>query len=119
MKYLKKIRIKGYEYDISYVPTGEEVSRNFSTSLLGQCTSSPKNSSIRIFSDQTKIGILETLIHETLHALFYRNPLLAKYVNDEESFIETLALEIAIILIENKLVNLPKKPPITRRYLEK
>jgi len=119
MRYPVEICIRGYNYRIEYVEYGREVDRDFeSDDYLGTVDASV----IRVLSTASPLTILETLIHEILHAIFTRNKTLKSVIkcNMEEVFINTLASEIALILRENDLVKFPAKgPPITTRIVPK
>jgi len=114
MRYPTEIRVRGYDYRIEYVEYGREVDRDFeSDEYLGTVDASV----IRVLITASPLTILETLVHEVLHAIFTRNKTLKSVVkcNMEEVFITTLASEIALILRENDLVKFPKGPPVTTR----
>lgn len=67
MKYPVSITIRGYEYQIEYLEHGREVDRDFEDDgYLGTCDSK----TIRVLATQPLLGMLETLIHEVLHAIF-------------------------------------------------
>ena len=118
MNYPTNITIKSYPYKIEYVETSREVDTDFESGhWLGQCV----GETIRVLADQKPIGILDTLIHEVLHAVFNRNRMLREVVkskNMEESFIDTLATELTILLIENGWIKqMEEGPPITKRII--
>lgn len=117
MKYPVEVRIRGYHYRIEYLEYQREVDRDFeSEDYLGTCDSSV----IRILATRSRLGMLETIIHEVLHAIFTRNKMLRAAIkrNLEEEFVTTLAGEIALILLDNEFVKLPAKgPPITTRIV--
>jgi hypothetical protein len=65
--------------------------------------------------------MLDTLIHEILHAVFNRNRMLKaalKSADLEEPFIDNLASELAILLSVNGWVKPGESPPITQRILK-
>ena len=117
MKYPVEIRIRGYHYRIEYVEHQREVDRDLESDIyLGTCDSNV----IRVFAKCSLISLVDTLIHEVLHAIFTRNKMLKIALKHgvEEYFITTLASEIASILLDNELVKLPAKgPPITTRIV--
>ncbi len=117
MKYPVEITIRGYNYRVEYVEYAREVDCDFeSDDYLGTVDASV----IRVLSSVLPLTILETLVHEVLHAIFARNKTLKSVIkcNMEEVFITTLASEIALILLENDLVTFPTKgPPITTRIV--
>lgn len=114
MKFPTEINIRGYTYRIEYVENPREVDHDFeSTNYLGSC--SPKV--IRILVKQTRLSFVDSLVHEILHAILIRNPMLKQALknNMEESFVTTMAGEIAEILLNNELINSLEPPPITVR----
>lgn len=118
LQYPRAVRVRGYEYQIDYVDKCREVDHNLaSTDLLGQCC--PGNpGQMRILATQQGIGILDSVIHETLHAIFNRNAVLTAAIRPEigdEAFISALANELAYLLVDN-WVTLPEtmKPTETR-----
>lgn len=117
MRFPTEIRIRGHYYRIEYVEYSREVDCNFeSENYLGTCDSK----TIRVHALQPLIVILDSIIHETLHAIFTRNKMLKAALKQgmEESFITTLASDIAFILLDNELVKFPAKgPPITTRII--
>ncbi len=117
MKFPVEITIRGYVYRIEYVEYQREVDRDFeSEDYLGTCD----DKVIRVLVTKPLLTILDTIIHEVLHALFNRNKMLKTAImpDMEEAFITTLASEITLILLDNKLVTLPAKgPPITTRIV--
>lgn len=119
MKYPTSITIKGYTYKIEYVSTPQEVDTDFENRFwLGQCN----NDTIRIWASQEPFGILDTLAHEILHAIFNRNKMLKAALQSEEMeepFIDTLATELASLLALNGWATPPaKSPPITKRITQ-
>ena len=119
MNYPDSLTIKGYPYTVEYVATPQEVTTEFvAGAWLGICT----DNVIRVLAVQEPFGILDTLLHEILHAIFARNPLLKAAIQSddlEEPFVGTLAVELAKLLTENGWVTTPKKlPTITKRILE-
>jgi len=120
MKYPTEITIRGYTYRIEYVENQREVDRDFeSDDYLGTCCSWTQV--VRVFAKQSQLGILSTLIHELLHAIFRKSKMLPTALKSkamEELFISAFADELAEILLENKLVVFPKQgPPITTRIV--
>lgn len=116
MKYPVELTIRGYTYKVEYLMHHREVDRDFeSDDYLGTVDSK----TIRVLATVPLSQIVETLIHEALHALFTRNKMLktALRANMEEMFINTLAADITRLLFDSRLVNLPKKPPITTRIV--
>lgn len=117
MKYPVEIRIHGYNYRIEYLEYQREVDRDFeSEDYLGTCDSSV----IRVLATKSRLSLLETLVHEVLHAIFTRNKMLKSAIkhNLGEEFVTTLAAEIALLLLDNELVKFPTKgPPITVRIV--
>lgn len=110
MKYPTSVSIRGHDYRIEYVDQLREVDSDFEcTHYIGTVGSG----AIRCYAHQTKLNILDTLIHEMLHALFTRNKMLVTAVksNMEENFISTLASDMALLLHDNGWVQLPKQPP--------
>lgn len=119
MRFPVEIRIRGYDYRIEYLEYPREVDRDFERDdYLGTCDSN----TIRILATESLLTLLDTLVHEVLHAIFTRNKMLKTAIKRgmEEEFITTLASEIALILLDNSLVKLPDKgPPITTRIVPK
>ena len=117
MRFPTEICIRGYNYRIEYLEYQREVDRDFeSEDYLGTCDSSV----IRILATRSRLSMLETFIHEVLHAIFTRNKMLGAAIkhNLGEEFVTTLASEIALILLDNELVKFPVKgPPITTRIV--
>lgn len=119
MKYPTSVTVKGHIYKIEYVGTHQEVDVDFDKGLwLGQCA----GDTIRVLSQPEPFRVMDTLIHEILHAVFNRNKLLKatlKSEDIEESFIDNLASELAILLFENGWVGQPEEsPPITERIVQ-
>lgn len=119
LQFPQTVRVRGYEYVIDYVDKGREVEQDFaSDNLLGQyCPGNPGH--LRILTTQQTLGILNSVIHEILHAIFYRNPVLAASIRPEigdEAVVGTLAEELAYLLVDNGWIQLPKvvKPTVTR-----
>lgn len=120
MKYPTSITIKGHPYRIEYVDTPQEVDDDFAGGRwLGQCC----NNVIRVLATQGSFGILDTLIHEMLHAVFSRNRMLKAALQSadmEEPFIDTLASELAVLLAENGWIEQSEEDlPITERIVRK
>lgn len=118
MKYPTSVTIKGYTYRIEYVDTPQEVAVDFEQGLwLGQCA----DDVIRVLRQREPFSILDTLIHEILHAVFNRNKMLKAALQSEvmeEPFIDNLASELAILLFENGWVEQSEEgPPITERIV--
>jgi ADP-dependent phosphofructokinase/glucokinase len=117
MKFPVEIRIRGHNYRIEYVESQREVEVDFeSDAFIGTVD----DNAIRVFVTKSLLTMVDTLIHEVLHAIFTRNKMLktAFRPDMEESFITTLAGEIALILFDNELVKFPTKgPPITTRIV--
>jgi len=117
VKFPVEIRIRGYNYRVEYVECKREVEPDFeSDTYIGTVD----DSAIRIFVTKSLLTMVDTLIHEVLHAIFTRNKMLkAAFRPDmEELFVTTLAGEIALILFDNELVKFPTKgPPITTRIV--
>jgi hypothetical protein len=65
--------------------------------------------------------MLDTLIHEIMHAVFNRNRMLKaalKSADLEEPFIDNLAAELAILLTVNGWVEQSEEsPPVTERIV--
>lgn len=119
MKYPTSVTVKGHTYRIEYVDTSQEVDVDFEKGLwLGQCASDV----IRVLRQQEPFSIMDTLIHEILHAVFNRNKMLKAALQSEameEPFIDNLASELAILLAENDWVEQPEEsPPITERIVQ-
>ena len=119
MRYPVEIHIRGYDYRIEYVEYGREVDRDFECEdYLGTCGSCV----IRVLISEPLTTILDTLVHEVLHAIFTRNKMLKTAIKRgmEEEFITTLASDIALLLLDNDLVKFPAKgPPVTTRIVPK
>lgn len=118
MEYPTSVTVKGHTYRIEYVDTHQEVDADFDKGLwLGQCAGDV----IRVLVQQEPFSIMDTLIHEILHAVFNRNKMLKAALQSEameEPFIDNLASELAILLSENSWVEQPKdKPPVTERIV--
>ncbi len=120
MNYPTSITIKGYPYRIEYVATHKEVDDDFEDrQWLGQITHG--DGVIRVLAEQRPFGVLDTLLHEILHAVFNRNRMLRAALQSddtEEPFIDTLSTELALLITENCLETPLKLPPITRRLAE-
>lgn len=117
MKFPVEITIRGYYYRIEYLKYQREVDRDFeSEDYLGTCDSSV----IRVLVTESKLTMVETLVHEVLHAILTRNKMLGSAIkyNLMEEFVTTLASEIALILLDNELLTFPAAgPPITTRIV--
>ena len=115
MKYPTSVTICGYIYQIEYVETPLEVDDDFAPGhWLGQCC----GNTIRVLATQEPFGILDTLIHEILHAVFNKHPMLKQALQSadtEEPFINTLAMELANLLTQNGWATTKKQPTITHR----
>jgi len=119
LQFPRTVRVHGYEYLIDYVNKNREVDHDLTDdNLLGQCC--PGNpGQIRVLTTQCSIGILDSVIHEILHAVFHKNAVLTAALRPEigdEAFIHTLANELACLLVDNGWVKLPQivKPTETR-----
>ncbi len=121
MNFPRKVIILGYEYKIDYVPTNREVDTHLdSDGLLGQVSYSNDKHHIRVNASQTAIGVLDTLIHEILHSLLQRNTLLRASIKSEvgeEAFVDTLACEVAYLLVSNGWIELPENVPVTEKRI--
>lgn len=117
MDYPTSITIKGHIYRIEYVATSQEVEDDFAEGLwLGQCC----NDVIRVLASQEPFAVLDTLIHEILHAIFNRNKMLKAALQSadmEEPFIDTLAAELAVVLDDTGFTASLEKPSITERIV--
>ena len=107
----RAVRVRGYPYVIDYVDTSREVDRDLAdNNLLGQCC--PGNPGhLRILTTQCGMGILDSVIHEILHIIFIKNPLLAAVLRPEigdETTISALANELAFLLIDNGWIKMPE-----------
>lgn len=116
LQFPRTIRVRGYNYVVDYVNKAREVDRDLAaTDLLAQCCPGY----MRVLTTQQSIGILDSVIHETLHAIFARNAVLTAAIQPmigEEAFISALANELAYLLVDNNWVKLPEtvKPTATR-----
>ena len=114
------VTVRGYDYDIEYVATVREVANDYQMGLLGQvCHQQPSKAVIRILASDP-IKTLDTVIHEILHAIFARNPLLPAAIKKrigDEAFVDTLACELAYLMISNGWVDLPKEVPVTKQRI--
>jgi len=111
LQFPRVVRIRGYEYVIDYVNKPREVDRDLAiVDLVGQCA--PGNPGcIRVLTTQQSIGILDTVIHEILHAIFNRNTVLPAAIRPEigaEAFIGALGIELANLLVDNGWIKLPE-----------
>ena len=118
MEYPTNVTVKGHNYRIEYVDTPQEVDVDFERGLwLGQCAGDV----IRVLRQQEPLSIMDTLIHEILHAVFNRNKMLKAALQSEafeEPFIDNLASELASLLAANGWVATPQAdPPITERIV--
>ncbi len=118
MKYPTSVVVKGHTYKIEYVDTHQEVDADFEDRLwLGQCA----DGVLRILNQREHFDVMDTLIHEIMHAVFNRNRLLKASLKSsdlEEPFIDALASELAVLLSENGWLGQPEEsPPITRRIV--
>jgi hypothetical protein len=88
--------------------------------LLGQACHARGH--IRVLANQQPAGVLDTLIHELLHAVFSGNHLLSAAIRPkigDEAFISALAGALASLLIENKWVEMPAHvTPTVRRITQ-
>jgi len=117
MNYPASIHIKGYEYKVEFVRTTQEVDWELkATDCLAQVNSRADDRSFRILASQSPFGVLDCLIHEILHAIIFRNRALKSLLNEnaEETFVDTIACELANLLISNNF-ELPSIPEITER----
>lgn len=119
MKYPREVKVRGYRYTIDYVETEQEVDRALASSeYIGQvCAGNPGR--VRIYAGQQPIGIFDSVIHEILHIITARNNVLRAAIRPEigeEAFVDTLATELADLLVTNGWVTLPKsvKPTLKR-----
>jgi len=112
MKLPTSLCIKGTDYKIEYVEQYDEVdTEGHFFGIIDY-----ENKIIRIFVSYGESMTLETLIHEVLHSIMFRNKALARMVKDEEDFVVTLANELATLLTDNGLVY-DLEFPITKRIL--
>lgn len=117
MKYPTSVYIRGHDYRVEYVEQMREVDRDFECeNYLGTVC----DRVIRLHARQSKLNLLDSLIHEILHALFTRNKMLKAAVDSdlEEDFIATLASDVALLLQDSDWFKHPtQKPPITTRIV--
>lgn len=115
----RAVQVRGYPYVIDYVDKGREVDPDLATNnLLGHCCSGNPGH-LRVLTTQCSMGILDSMIHEILHAIFNTNEVLTAALRPEigdEAFISTLANELAFLLVDNGWVKMPEvvTPTITR-----
>jgi hypothetical protein len=112
------VKINSFKYAIDYVATPHEVDDDLmQADLLGQACHT--GGRIRVLANQQPTAILDTLIHELLHALFSTNRLFSAAIRPEigdEAFISALGSALASLLIENKWVEMPARvTPTIRR----
>jgi hypothetical protein len=115
------VKINSFKYAIDYVATSHEVDDDLlQADLLGQACHCRGH--IRVLADQQPAGVLDTLIHELLHAVFSGNHLLSASIRPEigdKPFVGALASALASLLIENKWVDMPTRvTPTVRRIIE-
>lgn len=114
MHYPTGVTINGYHYRIQYVPTGREVDAELEAGCVGCCSPGV----VRVLATQEPLPILDTIIHEILHGILLRNRMLqvAFKADMEEPFVDELALQLALILVNNGWITLPTAhPPVTIR----
>jgi len=119
MKYPTTVKVRDTLYKIEYVNTSREVSTNLDSDLY--CgMANHVNRTIRILINRPSNAILETLIHELLHCITERNPALLTLLGDdkEESIVSTFAIDLAMLLLDNKWVNMPKQDPTSTRRIK-
>ena len=117
------VRVGGFEYIIEYVGCSQEVDDDLTcTNLLGQVRHTGSPGYIRVLTTQQPIGILDTLIHEILHAIFASNELLRTAIRPkigDEAVLAALGRALAVLLIENKWVQMPAHmQPTVRRITQ-
>lgn len=121
MKLPTAITIRGVDYTIEYVANSAEVPTVINCEdkkYLGYIDYNSRT--IRVCTTQPNRCILESLIHELIHGVLDRNPLLLKAVlnnNNEESFVDSVAIEIVDLLVENNLITEVALPELTKRLV--
>ncbi|KPK49985.1 MAG: hypothetical protein AMS22_12880 [Thiotrichales bacterium SG8_50] len=109
MKYPTKLMVQGYPYALTFVSDPRDVDLSDPDSQMnGLCG----DDFIRVSIKQTPLGVLDTAIHEVLHAIFNRTPMLGAAFRSEkmeEPFITTLATAVANVLVDNNLISLEQE----------
>lgn len=112
--YPTSITINGADFKIEYVGTQKEVDNDMEIETYWGSVSYEEYV-IRIWAGQQPISILDTLLHETLHAIFNANRLLMSAIGNtktEEAFITALASQLADTLVRSGVISLPEKQPV-------
>jgi len=120
MNYPTEITIRGATYSILYHDKMREVDDDLeNTSLLGQAAHFRRV--LHIYRQQPPLDLLDTIVHEIIHTIFSRNKALRLALKEdtEEYFVDALAIEIALILMDNGWFKPPKqRPPLTTRIVD-
>jgi hypothetical protein len=117
MSYPSELWIRGVHYSVEYVTNSREVQTDFdSASFAGVCDN--VTYTLRVHTDQAPMEVIDTLVHEVIHAILNRNRTLKACIRgSEEDFVHTLAIDVAQFLVENGLMTLEEKPPVTTRLV--
>jgi hypothetical protein len=119
MKLPTAITIRGVDYTIEYVAQSAEVPTVINCEdkkYLGYIDYNSRT--IRVCTEQPNRCILESLIHELIHGVLDRNPMLLKeVVLNEEAFVDGVAIEIVDLLVENNLITEVALPELTKRIV--
>lgn len=96
----KKIKVKNVVYTIEY--TDKKLETQDTGFCFGYIYYIEKK--ILIYTkNRTKVDILETLLHEILHAILEKNQALSLLVLNQEEFISTLSTDLTQVLADNEL----------------
>ena len=113
------VKIHGHNYDVRYVADAQEVPDDLSSAdYMGEIDHSTRTIRIQTVSPPE---VLDTLIHEVLHAILHRNQTLRHSIKPtigEEAFVATLADELSGILLANGL-ELPRAVKATEIRIRK
>ncbi len=120
LTYPREVLIRGYRYTIDFVDTPREVDRELtSVDYIGQCYGGNPGR-IRVLGVQQPIGTLDSVIHEILHVILARNSTLRASIRPEigeEPFVDTLATELADLIIANGWLKLPTTVKATMKRI--
>jgi hypothetical protein len=101
----RKLNIAGKNYVVRYFEDMIRVDKSGEEPLWGQCR--PTDREIRVFNGRDAPDVIDTLIHESLHALLNERASIRVAIGDnEEAMVTDLAAAIPDFLVRNKLIRL-------------
>jgi hypothetical protein len=111
MKFPTQVVVMGKTYKVAYTETMQDTDLNKKSVLWGQVDYQTRT--IRVFvgkGDRKRqpADVLETLLHEIIHAVLSDNKLIQSALKDgvEENFVDNLGCALADTLARNGLIKL-------------